>query len=226
MVEAMADYHLRLENSREQMDNAIKHLKDISGCVAIWHMRGKKGEHPHLHVWYPLDKCITNEAFLDRLKRLENFKNFKGNKQWSTRRHNDFKVWLEYVLRGNKGQQIEVWNRPEPPPEIIPIVADPTAIIIINKDISKKLPMRQKFIQYLENEGFKRGSTFTPESYERHTDILDTVSDKMTEFWDNAFTLPEGERMLRHAMYVFSDDVVKEQFKKLNRDNYRKKIFG
>lgn len=140
------DVHLRLEHDQEHLETALRILQRIEGAVVIWHMRGKKREHPHLHVWHPVNKRLTMEAYMDRLKKLEEFKGFYGNKQWSARIHDNFEKWLEYILRGNKGQRLAINNSKHeiviPEVELPPTVSE-ISTQKVTTEISKKLPMRE-----------------------------------------------------------------------------------
>jgi len=225
----MATYHLRLEHNMITLENTIPYFNDISGCVAILHQRGKSGEHPHYHIWLPLDKQIRPKAIYERLNKASPvFNGFKGNKQWSIREHDSYTKWLEYVLRGLKGQQVivnksgvDINIQPEPP-----VVASPTDSIPVNTSISKKLPMREKFIQHLKQEGWKENDKFSPETCSTTYEMIDEISNQLTDFWKNGFTIPEGERMIRHAAYVFADGDVKEHLRRVNAAIFKKKIFG
>lgn len=210
------------------MENTISYFNDISGCVVILHQRGKKGEHPHYHVWLPLDKQIQPKAIYERLTKHECFKEFKGNKQWSIRAHDSYEKWLAYVLKGFKGQKVILNNsgvdiiiEPEPP-----VIASPTDSVPVNTTISKKLPMREKFIQHLKQEGWKENGKFSPETCSHTHEMIDVISNELTDFWKNGFTIPEGERMIRHAAYVFADGDVKEHLRRVNAAIFKKKIFG
>jgi hypothetical protein len=93
------DHHVRLEGLEPDMSGALIYFKDISGAIVVRHESGRGGEHPHLHVWFPVGKIIKPKALLDRFKKLPwaNKKQFHGNEQWSSRWHLSVTNWIDYV---------------------------------------------------------------------------------------------------------------------------------
>jgi len=223
------NYHLRLESSPESLATVKIELEKVHGLVAVSHARGKRGEHLHWHVWYPLEKEINSEALLARLKKQPAFVHFKGNKMWSVRKHDDWEKWWQYVTQGHKDQEIIVNNSGKilvipVHCTTVPIVSDVPAPII--PKISKKLPMREKFVEHLVSIGWKKNQHFSESSYDSLTPIVHTIAKELTEFWFNAFTIPEGERMVRHVMYLFGNDAVRDEIARDNQRLFAKKILN
>jgi len=226
-------HHVRLEHVRSNMDKALLFFKDISGAVAILHTKGKKGEHPHVHIWYPTGKHILTTAVLNRFKKTPYFMNFKGQTQWSTRPHDSFSNWLHYVTKGCKGQQVLLNNRDiEISDHKKCEVCDSSNLGTISlipvtiPEISKKVPMRQRFLLHCEKVlGWKKNEHFASGSFQHNRELVHAVSNTLTDFYENAFTFPEGIRMCRNAIYVFGDEDIKKYVKSNNAYNFAKAVF-
>jgi len=66
---------------------------------------------------------------------------------------------------------------------------------------TKPTTMRQKFIKHMENEGWVRSET-NPSSKQVYKEVFN--------FFEWAFTNPQGIVICRHALYYFSDDDARE----------------
>lgn len=234
----MPGYHLRLEHTQVELDKAIGFLKDISGSVAVYHMRGKRGEHPHLHVWYPLDTEIKSEAFLARLKKQSAFSAYSGNKQWSVRLHNDFINWWHYVWKGDKGQWCPYNNIDglvKPDLVVATEVNDKategshTSVVFTSTPVkpNRKKPMKVQFIEYLQKEEqWVLGERFRSQHAWDPKRVYAECAKQCSEFWEDAFTVPEGERMVRHAAFKFSDDALRVDLIENTTRSILKRIMG
>lgn len=206
-------------------DEALESLKQLSSVIAVvLHVTGKKkGEHPHWHVW--LDVVgITHEAVRKRLRtHNELWRSYSGNEHWSLRDHTSYSTWSTYVT-SNPSAQI-LFERPTdkfppiPPVVPIPIVASAASAasvasspLTIIKPPKKSLPMRTQFVQYLTNKGW------SPEciTIGYMADKKEELISELTDYWENAFTTPQGAVMIQHAMYVFGDTVVRNRIKECN----------
>lgn len=208
--------HLRFGNYREELLEALKSFPGVK-CIVL-HTHGKKGEHPHLHVWYEVDVAVTNQAVRNRLKKHNPlFLACNNQNDWSMRNHDSWETWAAYVCSNMSHRVLlsyrdidSVSESKQIPIAVGPLHSSPPPAIVI-----KKTTMRDKFIRYLEHErGWKRGET-NPMPY--------LVVDAATEFWQAAFTNPECIRMCRYAMYVFSDEdarvrLTERIFDKINHD--------
>jgi hypothetical protein len=229
----MNGYHLRLEHTEDELQKAMSFLKDISGVCVIRHLRGKKGEHPHLHVWYPLEDKIKSEAFYERLKKHSSWSGYYGNKNWRVKPFDLFDRWFGYSTNGNKGQVLEI-NNTGLPLEItkVPIVAQPEPVLTNNISYTtvkpnRKKPMKVQFVNYLqEEEKWVIGERFRSQHAWDPKRVYAECAKQCSVFWEDAFTVPEGERMVRHAAYKFSDDALRAE---LTENTFRailKRIMG
>ena len=73
--------------------------------------------------------------------------------------------------------------------------------------------MRAQFVRYMEEEGWKKNFQINPENQEEQEDYL---IKKLTHFWENAFTTPQGVVCVEHALFVFADDDVREYIERKN----------
>lgn len=207
--------HLRFGRPGWCSESAVELLKQFPGvkCVVI-HTHGKKGEHPHYHVWWEGEKPVTNQTIRDRLGRYNpEFKAFSGQNDWSFRNHDSWESWAAYVCDNWSHKvllsyrDIDTISEHAPKLPIVvgpsngpaPLQSNPPPAIVIKE---KKTTMREKFIFYLERElGWKRGVR-NPSPLEVHDELL--------YFWEAAFNNPQAIVMCRHARWVFSDDDVRK----------------
>jgi len=164
-----------------------------------------------------------------------------GNGGYSIRPHNDYKLWYQYVFCPCKSAVEVLHNTSHERPtgftcgkcrqinevvyETSDRLADPTPVPI-KKPSTKKLPMRLQFVKHLESLGWVKDEHLCVETYNSLQGILKAVSDECTDFWENAFYLNEGERLVRHAIYVFGDEHIKRILRERNRNHFFEKIFS
>lgn len=198
--------HLRFGNHRPELLAALKDFPGVK-CVVL-HTHGKKGEHPHLHVWWEGEN-VTNQTVRNRLKRHNEsiFGACKSQNDWSMRNHDSWEQWANYVCSNMSHEVLieyrdiaEVSSNNNLPVAVGPLHNNPPPAIVITR---KNQTMRQKFIYYLQNEiGWNIGSRNPlPEEVIKHA----------IDFWEGGFTNPEGVRMCRHALYMFSDEIGRQQ---------------
>jgi len=228
-------HHLRVTTD---LSGVYTWLKDVSGVCIGLHPTSSK-EKPHYHIWLESDQERTAQTIRNQMKRekLEVF----GNGSYSIRTHNDFTLWYSYVFCPCKSA-VEVLNntshaRPtgftcgkcRQTNELVYAspdrLADP-APVAVKKVSTKKLPMRLQFVKHCESLGWVKGEHLTVERFDNLRDILRQVSDTCTDFWENAFYLNEGERLVRHAIYYFGDESIKRILRERNRNHFFEKIFS
>lgn len=229
-------HHLRIELSDlsgvEHSLNTFEWAKSV-----VKHMTGKVGEHPHLHIWLEFERPLTKVAAKDRLRAHHNvFKSIRGNEQWSFRPHDSYTLWCTYVCKNISHQILKgddaLHQVSEESPKI-PIVANgplqspsvPPARVVVRKSRA----MRERFVDYCKGDlHWKVGAQFvlTPETGPSYWDYVEkTVIDAATDFWEAAFSFPEGERMCRHAMWVFSCDDMREIIKERMYQRIKKSLW-
>lgn len=227
-------HHLRIETPA--LDPVVEALSTFEWAKSVVkHLAGKKGEHPHLHIWLEFEKPLTKVAAKDRLRKHSDvFKSLSGNENWSFRPHDDYEAWCKYVCRNDshsiiKGDDLLDQIHDEVPK--VPIVVDgplrspncPPARVI-----KSRIPMREKFIQYLERDRYwKRGKQFSmlDKPLGWWDEFENEVVDAATEYWEAAFTVPEGIRMVKHAMWVFSDEDTRSTIQIKNRSAIKKSLW-
>jgi len=215
------NHHLRIELSDL---SGVKHaLNSFEWAVSVVeHITGKSGEHPHLHVWLAFEKPLTKVAAKDRLRKHSDvFKSCSGNQNWSFRPHDSYTSWCTYVCKNISHEVLKgdatLYKVSEEAPKV-PIVANgplqspgvPPARVVVRKSRA----MREKFIDYCKNElHWKVGAQFVINDETTAHDlekIENTVIKAANIFWELAFSYAEGERMCRHALWVFSCDEMRE----------------
>lgn len=70
----------------------------------VSHKMGKRGEHPHLHVWWE-GESVTNQTIRNRLKKDDRFIVMKNQNDWSFRNHDSYETWCDYVTK-NKSHEV------------------------------------------------------------------------------------------------------------------------
>lgn len=226
--------HIRFGKTGEAIFEQLKVYPGIKAIVL--HTLGKKGEHPHYHIWWEGDTPITNQTLRNRLKAASPvFGTFSGQNDWSFRNHDSWDSWATYVT-GNLSHKVLVAYKDlddkSKASKILDVVITPgvtpaTAAVPRTAAVrTMKLPMREKFIQYLTNERkWKPGEQFTVHSDLTPDQFAEQVIDAATEFWSMSFTIPEGARMVRHALWVFSSDEARLVWKERNRESIKKMLF-
>lgn len=214
-------------------DQILEALSTFTGIKAVvLHKMGRKGEHPHYHIWWEGDKAITNQTLRNRLKAHNVvFNSFSGQNHWSFRNHDSWETWAKYVTANLSHKVLMPYKDIEAisaSAKVLPLVITPGITpagppIVVR---TAKLPMREKFIHYLTNElKWVPGEHFTVHDEWTDDKMEDQVIDAATEFWEMAFTIPEGARMVRHALWVFSSDEVRGRWKEKNRTSIKKSLF-
>jgi len=86
----------------------------------------------------------------------------------------------------------------------------------------KRMPMKDKFMNYMLNEKqWKPGQEIHCES-EDYIPKCKKLARHLTDCFENGFTVPEGQRMYRHAMYKFSDEATREYLYEKNEELFFK----
>lgn len=232
------DKHIRFEVP--EIDELAKELIKFPGTHSVvQHTAGKKGEHPHLHVFYknPKEREEKMAAVRDRIKKAPDspiMNRLYGNSQISMRAHDSYENWVKYVCENpshavihgppelyEKSEQIkkgDVLNLPLLANQIGPL----SGKVVVVKD--KKKPMRERFINYLESEQlWRKNFSINLSNYQEK---IDEIIKHLTEFWENAFTFPEGTRMVEHARYYFADDDVRDKIYHDNLYSFKKGLRG
>lgn len=204
-------HHLRLEVADlkpfEEALSAFPHTKAI-----VRHRTGKKGEHPHLHVFFQLERELTKVGLKDRLRAFNDvFKSLKGQGEWTFRPHDSFEIWCKYVVKNPTHTVIKSDPILDATPRPL-IVADPTVTPLQPKVIVRKAKARidERMVAYCENElKWVRNAHFTLIHYEEN--ICQSQCGKvMTQFTRGRFNDGQAIGWLRNLLYEFADDDLKD----------------
>jgi len=231
-----ATKHLRFgaELWEDSSGELVRILKEFPGVkVGVVHDRGKSSENPHIHVWYDGEK-VTNQTIRNRLKaKSDIFKRDGMNQQhWSIRNHDSFTEWWKYCWKDSwwKETRLEFYDptylQLEIPPKEAPEPQKHIPIVTEGPLRVKKTSMREKFLDHMLKLSYKWQDEhpamppLPPPESPYNNPTHEFVYNKLFHFWENAFTIPEGERMLRNAMYVLSDGprreaLAQQQFNKM-----------
>jgi len=134
--------------------------------------------------------------------------------------------FFEYVAKDYTGDQNRVWSSMTHP--MIEIYASAgktkyTVPIVTKNDVKieyvhvlpkKASTMRAKFIEFLVSENWSKNESIGLHNYQQK---CDDIIDALTDFWENAFTTPQGAVMVEHAKWVFADDDIRDIIKLNNR---------
>lgn len=204
-------------------DELLKDLKSFPAVKAIvLHRYGKK-EHPHYHVWITVDPAVTCNTIKSRLIKHSPYiaAQCKTNGFWSARPHPSYDVWGKYVM-GNPSAEVLLDNAeaPLPPVTALPIVAvggagatAEAAVATIKYTVQKPRrneSMRAKFVQYLKTElHWERESISLDNRVAKKRQMIE----ELVDFWENAFTTPQGAACIEHAMWYFADEALNKELK-------------
>lgn len=70
--------------------------------------------------------------------------------------------------------------------------------------------MRSKFVKYLEKKGFEACCITVDNSHEMKAKMID----ELVDFWENAFTTPQGAACIEHAMWYFAGMCFRAELKR------------
>lgn len=216
--------HFRFGYPSDQLLTDLKTFPAIKAIVL--HKTGKKGEHPHYHVWITGAPATSNTIKSRLIKHSSHIAAAsKTNGFWMAKAHDSYEAWGKYVM-GNVSAEVLLDNpeAPLPPKAELPVVASggggAVATTIVTVKASARLPQRVQFVKYLENKGWEAESVKEWNMYEK----LDDLIEELTDWSENAFTTPNGSATVQHALYYFSDVVARNIIKKKNKDAIKKSI--
>lgn len=212
------DKHLRFEpGTRELAEAHAELLKGYSGVKAIvLHIRGKKGEHPHLHVWWESDISggVTNQTVKNHLKAYNAvFSTYSGQQMWSMRNHDNYEAWSNYVT--NNGSHVVMLGD-----EALIALSVQAKMLVAAQPLSpepvraiiKKPTAEERLIRYCETElQWKRNAHWTVNDL--MSKIVDQSRRAVIEYSSARVHNNQLLAMTRNVMYVFGDDDVRETIK-------------
>lgn len=219
--------HLRFRKMADTMADIIRGFPGVKAIVL--HTHGKKGEHPHFHVWYDGEE-VTNQTVRNRLKAYNPlFQQCKSQNDWSMRNHNDWDTWSKYVTANGSHSVLmdyqDLMTKSQAAQAAVPIVAVPftesplhTTTAIVRVLPKKRLTSEERLIAYCEALGWTQNSEFTLDKYDNGT--AQKLCREHTVAYTNGRCAagPTGEILARNMLYLFADDdlrdVLKERFSK------------
>lgn len=107
------------------------------------------------------------------------------------------------------------------PPQLVvavSTVAGETVLIPKKKSIS----MRAQFVRHMIEKGWKVNQTIDVTHHYGDHPKIDELINELTEFWENAFTTPQGGVCIEHAKWVFATDDVRDVIRHNNREALKK----
>jgi len=81
--------------------------------------------------------------------------------------------------------------------------------------------MRAKFVRHMIAQGWKVNETIHHEYW--HVK-MDELVNELTEFWENAFTTPQGVVCIEHAKWIFANDDVRDSIKLKNAEAIKRML--
>jgi len=218
-----ADKHFRFGYPSDELLAALKTFPGVKAIVL--HKIGKKGEHPHYHVWITGAPATCNTIKSRLIKHSSHIASAaKTNGFWMAKAHDSYEAWGKYVM-GNVSAEVLLDNpeAPLPPRAEVPVVAvggAGTAPTVVIKKVTARLPQRVQFVKYLENKGWEFDEVKEWNMYEK----LDRIIEELTDWSENAFTTPNGAATVQHALYYFADTTARNVLKEKNKDAIKKSI--
>lgn len=201
-----------------------------------------KNETPHYHIWAVTEK--TPDAVRKQLlkivksKQLDSGKKGKANAYYaiSTPDANyDESYSVKNGCHMSKGYTLEQIDqfvqkgKKRFPSKIeggqvldLPVLAQQIAQAAPALRPAKRLPMRERFMLYMKNELQWQPDKEIHVESEDYIPKCKKLSKHLTDFFENGFTVPEGQRMFRNAMFVFSDEATKEYLYQKNEELFFK----
>lgn len=89
----------------------------------------------------------------------------------------------------------------------------------IVKVVQTKTSMRAKFVKYLASDcGWTHGCIMNWNLDNKKEEVIGLL----TEFWENAFTTPQGVVCVEHAIWVYADEKVRNDIKAKNVEAIKK----
>lgn len=212
----------------EAFEEALKTLPGVRAIVK--HMRGKKSERPHLHVFVEIGKLITKVGIKERLKAHSDlFASLKQRDQWALMPHDGldtYEPWCTYVCANLSHVIIksdDVLDKIHDEALKVPIVVDgplqspdcPPAIRHVGG--TSRMRWDEKICHNAEVElGWKRDGQFTLDQW--YTDsraIQKKVEKHVTQYMRGRFNNNEAIKYARNLLYEFADWDFKEYLDEL-----------
>lgn len=207
-------------------------LEGFPGVKAIvLHKMGKSGEHPHLHVWYEAEKPITNETVRNRLRKYNDFfKGLSGQNDWSSRNHDNFTAWADYVTRNLSHTVLLTYqdlSLRSSNALILPIdIGSPTRTVISTpgprapapRVVKSRLTQSEKMILYATNELHWVKPRFTLSHYEDphlRKQMFKELNQTVVRCTRGRFNDPQAISLLRNLLYEFADDDLQESLEQI-----------
>jgi len=201
-----------------------------------------KNETPHYHIWAVTTK--SPDSFRKQLKKVCQDKGLpvsqkgKANAYYSISTPDanyDESYSVKngcYLSKGYTLEQIDQFvqkGKKRFPNKIeggqvldLPVLAKQIAEAAPALRPTKRLPMKQQFMNYMVNEvQWKLNAEIRCES-EDYIQKCKALSRHLTKFWENGFTVPEGQRMFRHAMFKFADEATQDYLAEKNEELFFK----
>lgn len=188
---------------------------------------GKKGETPHYHIW--LDTKLSKESLKKVCQAACAAKGYKGERG-KANAYYALLPWDDRFGYMTKTGVLEWKGVPDDHPDLKPslptlLVSDvegakaeeasglPASSSPIAYRIQKPRSnesMRSKFVKYLEKERGYARECITPGN---RVDMKKAFIDDLVDFWENAFTTPQGAACIEHAMWYFADEEFRKELK-------------
>lgn len=203
-------------------DDVLTNIKTFPGVKAVvLHTHGKRGEHPHYHIWWESDTAVTNQTIRNRLQAHHvTFKSFSGQNDWSIRNHDSWDKWAAYVTENPTHMVLlDYANLKElSEKKQLPIVATggtaeaavPTIVKYSVQKPRRNESMRAKFVNYLSKELHWHKESIT---LENRVSKKKEMIELLVDYWENAFTTPQGAACIEHAMWYFADEELNVELK-------------
>jgi hypothetical protein len=212
--------HLRLGKISDAALEALKTENWVKSVVL--HVHGDIGEHPHWHVFIDTEQIKTTETIRKRLRKHDVFKTYSGNEDWRLGYHDSYEVWCAYVM-GNWSAEVLYHQEGMPPlPPVAakpPIVASASAASAIEASYriqvvrpKRSKSMKEQFVDDLKDQQWNDGCISMTNLADKKVELVD----QLTDFWENAFTTPQGSVCIQYALWTFADPSVRSAIRAAN----------
>lgn len=212
--------HIRFGKISPQLYDLLVTFPGVKSVVL--HKFGKKGEHPHWHIWWEGEAPITNQTWRNRWNKfIEPLPKFSGNGDWSFRNHNSWENWAKYVTVNLSHQVLLGYNDIHtlseqartitlvPPPGHPQTPVIPLGPVRVIKSQSR-MRWDEKICHDAETRlGWKRNIQFSLAALESGL-AQKQVEKQVSSFMVMRINNNDGVKYARNLMYEFGDDDVRD----------------
>lgn len=211
--------HIRFGKISDDIRASLEAFPGIKAIVL--HKNGKRGEHPHYHIWWEGEIPVTNQTIRNRLKSHNDlFKSFSGQNDWSFRNHDSWSAWCEYVasnlshmvlLGPSDLKEVSASKSVVSLVTELPGGASTTTAATVKYTVQKPRSheaLKDKFVKYLITERHYEDGQITLDNYFFSRKQL---CREVIRKFHNGIATQQAAICVEYAMYEFANEEVREK---------------